>query len=160
MRPDGSLVLLGEQDRRRWDRALIEEGQAIVRGCLRRNQPGAFQLQAAINAVHADAATIGQTDWLQIVALYDQLLAVAPTPVVALNRAVAIGEVRGAAPALALVDGLDLDNYHPFHATRADLLRRWAETARPRPPTGVQPPWHRRTPNGTSSGSVAEVRAE
>jgi RNA polymerase sigma-70 factor, ECF subfamily len=121
---DGSLVLLGEQDRRRWDRALIEEGQAIVRGCLRRNQPGAFQLQAAINAVHADAATIGQTDWLQIVALYDQLLAVAPTPVVALNRAVAIGEVRGAAPALALVDGLDLDNYHPFHATRADLLRR------------------------------------
>src|SRR5438034_1775645 len=123
-RPDGSLVLLGEQDRRRWDRALIEEGQAIVRGCLRRNQPGAFQLQAAINAVHADAATIGQTDWLQIVALYDQLLAVAPTPVVALNRAVAIGEVRGAAPALALVDELDLDNYHPFHATRADLLRR------------------------------------
>jgi len=123
-RPDGSLVLLGEQDRRRWDRALIEEGQAIVRQCLRRNQPGAYQLQAAINAVHADATTLEQTDWLQIVALYDQLLAVAPTPVVALNRAIAIGEVRGAAAALALVDELDLDNYHPFHATRADLLRR------------------------------------
>jgi RNA polymerase sigma-70 factor (ECF subfamily) len=123
-RADGSLVLLGEQDRRRWDRALIEEGQAIVRRCLRRNQPGAYQLQAAINAVHADAATVQQTDWSQIVALYDQLLAVAPTRVVALNRAIAIGEVQGAAPALALVDELDLDNYHPFHATRADLLRR------------------------------------
>src|SRR5437588_4567506 len=124
VRPDGSLVLLSEQDRRRWDRALIEEGQAIVRRCLRRNQPGAYQLQDAINAVPADAATVQQTDWSQIVALYDQLLAVAPTPVVALNRAIAIGEVQGAAPALALVDELDLDNYHPFHATRADLLRR------------------------------------
>ncbi|HEY3208592.1 MAG TPA: RNA polymerase sigma factor [Actinomycetota bacterium] len=123
-RPDGSLVLLGEQDRGRWDRALIEEGQAIVRRCLRRNQPGAYQLQAAINAVHADAPTIEQTDWSQIVALYDHLLAVAPTPVVALNRAVAVGEVQGPAAALALVDELDLDNYHPFHATRADLLRR------------------------------------
>jgi RNA polymerase sigma-70 factor (ECF subfamily) len=123
-RPDGSLVLLAEQDRTRWDRALIDEGQAIVRGCLRRNQPGAYQLQAAINAVHADAATVEQTDWSQIVALYDQLLAIAPTPVVALNRAIAIGEVQGAAAALALVDELDLDNYHPFHAARADLLRR------------------------------------
>jgi RNA polymerase sigma-70 factor, ECF subfamily len=122
--PDGSLVLLGEQDRTRWDRALIEEGQAIVRRCLRRNQPGAYQLQAAINAVHADAATVEETDWSQIVALYDQLLAVAPTPVVALNRAIAIGEVQGAAAALALVEELDLDTYHPFHATRADLLRR------------------------------------
>jgi RNA polymerase sigma-70 factor, ECF subfamily len=122
--PDGSFVLLGEQDRTRWDRALIEEGQAIVRRCLRRNQPGAYQLQAAINAVHADAPTLEETDWSQIVALYDQLLAVAPTPVVALNRAIAIGEVQGPAAALALVDELDLDNYHPFHATRADLLRR------------------------------------
>jgi RNA polymerase sigma-70 factor (ECF subfamily) len=122
--PDGSLVLLGEQDRTRWDRALIEEGQAIVRRCLRRNQPGAYQLQAAINAVHADAPTIEETNWSQIVALYDQLLAVAPTPVVALNRAIAVGEVQGPAAALALVDELDLDNYHPFHATRADLLRR------------------------------------
>ena len=123
-RPDGSLALLGEQDRTRWDRALIEEGQAIVRRCLRRNQPGSYQLQAAINAVHADAATVEETDWSQIVALYDQLLAVAPTPVVALNRAIAIGEVHGAAAALALVDELDLDTYFPFHATRADLLRR------------------------------------
>jgi RNA polymerase sigma-70 factor (ECF subfamily) len=124
IRPDGSLVVLGEQDRRRWDRALIEEGQAIVRRCLRLNQPGTYQLQAAINAAHADAATIEQTDWPQIVALYDQLLAIAPTPVVALNRAIAIGEVRGPSAALALLDELDLDNYHPFHATRADLLRR------------------------------------
>ena len=123
-RPDGSLVVLGEQDRTRWDRVLIEEGQAIVRRCLRRNQPGPYQLQAAINAVHADAPTVEQTDWWQIIALYDQLLAVAPTPVVALNRAIAIGEVRGPAAALALVDDLDLDNYYPFHATRADLLRR------------------------------------
>jgi RNA polymerase sigma-70 factor (ECF subfamily) len=123
-RPDGSLVLLSEQDRTRWDRALIEEGQAIVRRCLRLNQPGAYQLQAAINAVHTDAATVEQTDWSQIVALYDQLFAIAPTAVVALNRAIAIGEVHGAAAALALVDELDLDNYYPFHGTRADLLRR------------------------------------
>ena len=123
-RPDGSLVLLSDQDRTRWDQALIQEGQAILRRCLRRNQPGPYQLQAAINAVHADAGTIEETDWSQIVALYDQLLAVAPTPVVALNRAIAIGEVRGPAAALALVDELELDNYHPFHATRADLLRR------------------------------------
>jgi RNA polymerase sigma-70 factor (ECF subfamily) len=123
-RSDGSLVLLSEQDRTRWDRALIEEGQAIVRLCLRRNQPGAYQIQAAINAVHADAATFEQTDWSQIVALYDQLLEVAPTPVVALNRAIAVGEVQGPAEALALVDELALDNYQPFHATRADLLAR------------------------------------
>jgi RNA polymerase sigma-70 factor (ECF subfamily) len=123
-RPDGSLVLLGEQDRTRWDRALIEEGRAIVRWCLRRNRPGPYQLQAAINAVHADAPTVEQTDWSQIVALYDQLLAVAPTQVVALNRAIAIGEVQGPGAALALVDEMNLDNYYPFHATRADLLRR------------------------------------
>jgi RNA polymerase sigma-70 factor, ECF subfamily len=121
---DGSLVVLGEQDRDGWDRALIEEGQAIVRRCLRRNQPGAYQLQAAINAVHADASTMEDTDWPQIVALYDQLLAVAPTPVVALNRAIAVGEVQGPAAALALVDDLDLDSYYSFHATRADLLSR------------------------------------
>jgi len=124
IRPDGSLALLGEQDRNRWDRSLIEEGHGIVRACLRRNHPGPYQLQAAINAVHADAPTIDQTDWSQIVALYDHLLALTPTPIVALNRAIAIGEVQGAATALALVDELDLDNYHPFHATRADLLRR------------------------------------
>ena len=122
--PDGSLVLLGEQDRTRWDRALIEDGQAIVRACVRRNQPGPYQLQAAINAVHVDAPTVEETDWVQIVTMYDQLLAIAPTPVVALNRAIAIGEVQGPAAALALVDELDLDNYYALHATRADLLRR------------------------------------
>jgi RNA polymerase sigma-70 factor (ECF subfamily) len=121
---DGSLVLLRDQDRARWDRAMIDEGQAIVRACLRRNQPGPYQLQAAINAVHADADSIAATDWAQIVALYDQLLIVAPTPVVELNRAVAVSEVDGPAASLALVEGLNLDNYHPFHATRADLLRR------------------------------------
>ena len=123
---DGSLVLLRDQDRARWDRALIEEGQAIVRACLRRNRPGPYQIQAAINAVHAAAASFDATDWSQIVALYDQLLAVSPTPVVALNRAIAIGEIRGPAAALALVESLgsDRDGYHLFHATRADLLRR------------------------------------
>jgi RNA polymerase sigma-70 factor (ECF subfamily) len=124
IRPDGSLALLGEQDRSRWDRSLIEEGQEIVRACLRLDHPGPYQLQAAINAVHADGPTIDQTDWSQIVALYDHLLAIAPTPIVALNRAIAIGEVHGADAALALLNELDLDNYHPFHATRADLLRR------------------------------------
>jgi RNA polymerase sigma-70 factor, ECF subfamily len=124
IRSDGSLVLLGEQDRTRWDRGLIEEGQAIVRRCLRRNQPGAYQLQAAINAVHADAPTLEETDWSQIVTLYDQLLAISPTPVVAMNRAIAIGEVQGPAAALALVDELALDNYYSFHVTRADLLAR------------------------------------
>jgi RNA polymerase sigma-70 factor, ECF subfamily len=123
-RPDGSLVPLGEQDRTHWDRALIQEGQAILRQCVRRNQPGPNQLQAAINAVHADAATVEETDWQQIVALYDQLLGVTPTPVVALNRAIAIGELQGPAAALPLVEKLDLDNYYAFHATRADLLRR------------------------------------
>jgi RNA polymerase sigma-70 factor (ECF subfamily) len=122
--PDGSLVLLGEQDRTRWDRVMIAEGQAIVRRCLGRNQLGPYQLQAAINAVHADAPTLQQTDWPEIVALYDRLVAVAPTPVVALNRAIAIGELHGPAVALALVEELDLDHYYPFHATRADLLRR------------------------------------
>ncbi len=129
IRPDGSLALLGEQDRGQWDRAMIDEGLTIVRRCLRRNQPGAYQVQAAINAVHADAATFEETDWSQIVALYDQLLELAPTPVVALNRAIAIGEVHGPAAALALVDDLDLDTYHPFHATRADLLGRLGRTS-------------------------------
>ena len=126
---DGSLVLLGEQDRTRWDRALITEGRAILRRCLRRDHPGAYQLQAAINAVHADAATVEQTDWSQIVALYDQLLAISPTPVVALNRAIAIGECQGPAAALALVEELDLDSYYLFHATRADLLWRLGRTS-------------------------------
>jgi RNA polymerase sigma-70 factor, ECF subfamily len=122
--PAGDLVLLADQDRSRWDPALIEEGQRIVRGCLRRNQPGPYQIQAAIAAVHSDAPIAAQTDWRQILALYNQLLALAPTPVVALNRAVAVAEVDGPACALALVDGLALDGYHLHHATRADLLRR------------------------------------
>ena len=122
--PDGRLVLLADQDRDRWDRDRIAEGQAIVRRCLRRNQPGPYQLQAAINAVHSDAPAAAATDWEQILALYDQLLALAPSPVVALNRAVAVAEVEGPEAALALVDELDLDGYHLFHAIRADLLRR------------------------------------
>jgi RNA polymerase sigma-70 factor (ECF subfamily) len=121
---DGSLILLREQDRARWDRTLIEEGQTLVRSCLRRNIPGPYQVQAAINAVHADAASVESTDWGAILALYDQLLALSPTPVVALNRAIALGEVRGPVVALAVVDDLDLDGYYLFHATRADLLRR------------------------------------
>ena len=121
---DGSLVLLGDQDRTLWDRDLIAEGQTLVRACLRRNQPGPYQLQAAINAVHSDAPTAAETDWAQILQLYDHLLAVSPTPVVALNRAVAVAELEGPGPALALVDSLDLAGYHLFHATRADLLRR------------------------------------
>jgi RNA polymerase sigma-70 factor (ECF subfamily) len=123
---NGALVLLADQDRSRWDRALIVEGHAIVRRCLRRDRPGPYQIQAAIQAVHADAATFHATDWSQIVALYDQLLAVAPTPVVALNRAVAVAELDGPGTALELVDRLapELDGYHAFYATRADLLWR------------------------------------
>lgn len=123
-RPDGTFVPLGKQDRSQWNRGLIEEGQAIVRRCLRRDRPGPYQIQAAIHAVHADAATADQTDWHQILALYDQLLALNPTPVVALNRAIAVSEVHGPATALSLVDELDLGNYYAFHATRADLLNR------------------------------------
>jgi RNA polymerase sigma-70 factor, ECF subfamily len=107
-----------------WDRALIEEGHAMVLASIRRNQPGPYQIQAAINAVHADAASIEATDWSQILALYDQLLAVAPTLVVAMNRAIALAEVRGPQAGLEILDGLDLGEYHLFHATRADLLRR------------------------------------
>jgi RNA polymerase sigma-70 factor (ECF subfamily) len=121
---DGDLVLLAHQDRTLWDRALIAEGQDLVRQCLRRNQPGPYQVQASINAVHSDAPTAADTDWRQIVALYDLLMALAPTPVVALNRAVAVAEVEGPVAGLALVDGLDLTRHHLFHAVRADLLRR------------------------------------
>jgi RNA polymerase sigma-70 factor (ECF subfamily) len=122
--PDGELVLLADQDRGRWDRDLIAEGQAIVRRCLRRNQPGPYQIQAAINAVHSDAPTAAATDWGQIVQLYDQLLSLDPSPIAALNRAVAVAEVDGPSAALNLVGGLDLDAYYLFHAIRADLLRR------------------------------------
>ena len=121
---DGSLVLLADQDRALWDRAAIAEAQDLMRWCLWRNRPGPYQLQAAIGAVHADAASAADTDWPQILALYDQLLALAPTPVVALNRAVALAEVHGPAGALALLDGLQLENYYLLHATRADLLWR------------------------------------
>jgi RNA polymerase sigma-70 factor (ECF subfamily) len=127
--PDGSLVLLGAQDRSRWDKAMTAEGRDLVRACLRRNRPGPYQIQAAINAVHSDAATAQDTDWVQILALYDQLLVVAPTPVVALNRLVAVAEVHGPAAALGLADDLGLDGYHLFHATRADLLRRLGRPA-------------------------------
>jgi RNA polymerase sigma-70 factor (ECF subfamily) len=121
---DGALVLLRDHDRSSWDRALIEEGHAIVRACLRRNQPGPYQIQAAINAVHSDAAYFAATDWSQILALYDQLLAMTPTPVVAMNRAIALGEIQGPQVALDVLDGLDLGGYHLFHASRADLLHR------------------------------------
>ncbi|MFE7389032.1 RNA polymerase sigma factor [Streptomyces sp. NPDC057582] len=127
--PDGALVPLAEQDRSRWDHELIAEGQALVRQCLRRDRPGPYQIQAAINAVHSDAPTAAATDWGQILWLYDQLLAQAPTPVVALNRAVAVAEVEGPDAALALVEQLALDRYHVFHAVRADLLRRLGRTA-------------------------------
>ena len=122
--PDGSLVRLADQDRSRWDGDAVVEGQAIVRACLRRGQPGPYQIQAAISAVHSDAATAADTDWGQVLALYDQLLVFVPTDVVALNRAVALAEVAGPAPALTAVDTLDLGDYHLFHAIRADLLAR------------------------------------
>jgi RNA polymerase sigma-70 factor (ECF subfamily) len=125
---DGVLVPLPEQDRSRWDRDEIAEGHDLVRRCLRRNQPGPYQVQGAIAAVHTDAATATQTDWVQILALYDQLVPFVPTPVVQLNRAVAVAEVRGPADALQEVEILDLDGYVPYHATRADLLRRVGRT--------------------------------
>jgi RNA polymerase sigma-70 factor (ECF subfamily) len=125
--PDGSLARLAEQDRRLWDRDLITEGQAIVRACVRRGQPGPYQIQAAINAVHSLAPSLDRTDWGAILTLYDQLHALTPTPVVALNRAVALAEVRGPAAGLAAADdqcSAALDGYYLFHAARADLLRR------------------------------------
>lgn len=124
---DGSLVRLADQDRTLWDSGLIAQGQALVRACLRRNDPGPFQIQAAIAAVHADARRAEDTDWSQIVDLYDHLLAISPYPVVALNRAVAMGELKGAAAALEALDDLDADgfaDYQPYHAARADLLAR------------------------------------
>jgi RNA polymerase sigma-70 factor (ECF subfamily) len=129
----GDLVLLADQDRGRWDRALIAEGQDLVRRCLRRGQPGPYQIQAAIQAVHSDAATVAGTDWRQIVQLYDQLLAITPSPIVALNRAVAVAEVDGPDLGLALTDRIALTDFYLFHAIRADLLRRLgrgAEAAR------------------------------
>lgn len=126
MGPAGELVPLAEQDRSAWNRELIAEGHELVRRCLRRGQPGPYQLQAAINAVHTDGPA---TDWTQVLSLYDQLLAHTPTPIVALNRAVAVAEVHGPALALAIVDELDLPGYHLLPATRADLLARLGRTA-------------------------------
>jgi RNA polymerase sigma-70 factor (ECF subfamily) len=128
---DGAFVRLADQDRTRWDRTRIDEGQALLRRCLVRNRPGPYQLQAAINAVHSDARQAADTDWRQILALYDQLMALTPNPVVALNRAVALAEVEGPAKALTLVDELQLQRYHLWHAVRADFLAklgRWAES--------------------------------
>jgi RNA polymerase sigma-70 factor (ECF subfamily) len=121
---DGSLVLLADQDRGRWDHALLEEGMSLVRRLLARGEPGPFQVQAAISAVHADAPSAAETDWTQIRALYDQLLALTPTPVVAMNRAIAIAETSGPSAALDELSELDLAGYQPYHATRAELLRR------------------------------------
>lgn len=130
------LVSLDEQDRSLWDADLIAEGHALVRACLRRGRPGPFQIQAAINAVHTDAATAADTDWSQVLALYDQLYAVTPTPVVGLNRAIAMGQLKGATAGLAALDAVPaieaLAAYHPLHATRAELLRRAGHEAQAR----------------------------
>ena len=122
--PDGAIVLLADQDRARWDQAMAEEGGPSWPRCIRRGLPGPYQVQAAIAAVHSDAPTAAETDWAQILANYDHLLALSPSPIVALNRAVALAEVSGPADGLAAVDDLDLDDFHLFHATRADLLVR------------------------------------
>lgn len=125
-RQQGSVVLLRDQDRSAWNRSMIEEGHAIVRACIRRDQPGPYQLQAAIQAVHCNAARYDETDWAQIVELYDHLLALTPTPMIAFNRAIAIGEVKGPAAALTAIDALapQLDAYHLMHAARGTMLRR------------------------------------
>jgi RNA polymerase sigma-70 factor, ECF subfamily len=129
---DGQLVSLDEQDRAGWDRALIAEGHALVRECLAVNRPGRYQILAAINAVHTDAPSAQDTDWSQVVALYNQLTVLDPSPVVALNRAVAVAELDGPEVALTLVNGLPLTGYHAWHVTRADLLRRLGRTAEAR----------------------------
>jgi RNA polymerase sigma-70 factor, ECF subfamily len=125
----GELVRLADQDRARWDRGLIAEGQTLVRWCLRLNRPGPYQIQAAIQAVHSDAPTAAATDWRQILQLYDQLLALAPSPIVALNRAVALAEVEGPKAALGSIDSLPLGDYYLFHAIRAELLWRLERAA-------------------------------
>jgi len=124
----GALVSLEQQDRRAWLQPLIDEGRRHLRECLRQNRPGPYQLQAAVNAVHSDASEWSRTDWPQILRSYDQWMAIAPGPVVALNRAVVVAEIEGPTLALQLVDELELAHYHPFHAVRADLLRRLGRT--------------------------------
>jgi RNA polymerase sigma-70 factor (ECF subfamily) len=126
---DGQLVPLAEQDRAGWDRALVAEGHALVRECLAIDRPGRYQLLAAVNAVHTDAPTAADTDWSQVVALYDRLVRLDPSPIVALNRAVAVAELDGPEVGLALVDRLPLTGYHPWHAARAELLRRLGRSA-------------------------------
>ncbi|MBF4767680.1 RNA polymerase sigma factor [Nocardioides agariphilus] len=121
---DGVLVPLMDQDRAAWDGSEIAEGLSLVRECLAVNRPGVYQIQAAVNAVHSTARTGADTDWSQIAALYAQLFSISPTPVVALNRAVAVSELDGPAVGLAEVDRLHLPTYHAWHATRAELLRR------------------------------------
>jgi RNA polymerase sigma-70 factor (ECF subfamily) len=121
---NGELVRLPDQDRALWDPDLIDEGQDLVRACLRRNRPGAYQIQAAIAAVHSDALSAEETDWSQIIELYDQLRAFAPSPIVELNRAIAVAENGDVTGALAAIEGLDLEDYHLYHAVRGDMLRR------------------------------------
>jgi RNA polymerase sigma-70 factor (ECF subfamily) len=123
--PDGDLVVLAEQDRSRWDRAAIADANRLLVRAARHKRPGPYQLQAAIVACHADAATWEDTDWEQIVVLYDMLLSIAPSPVTRLHRAIALRYAAGPEAALAAIDGLAaaLDHYHLFHATRAELLR-------------------------------------
>jgi RNA polymerase sigma-70 factor (ECF subfamily) len=125
----GQLVPLADQDRGSWDRALIDEGHGLVRECLRVNRPGRYQLLAAINAVHTDAPSVAHTEWGQIVALYDLLVARDPSPIVALNRAVALAELDGPEVALAIIDALPLEGYHAWHASRAEMLRRLGRSA-------------------------------
>jgi len=125
----GDLVLLSEQDRTLWDESKIDEGRALMRICLTRNRPGTYQLQAAINAVHSTAPSAARTDWQQILEFYDQLMSIAPSAIVALNRAVAVAEVHGVVHALQLVNAIDLPKYHLYHVVRADLLRRIGRTA-------------------------------
>ena len=135
--PDGTPVLLPDQDRRRWDAALVAEGHDLVRRCLRRGRPGPYQLQAAVQAVHTDAATAEATDWAQILRLYDHLLALAPSPVVALNRAVAVAEVHGPVAGLEALEQVDLPRSHLLPAVRADLLRRLGRAAEARAAYGA-----------------------
>jgi RNA polymerase sigma-70 factor, ECF subfamily len=122
--PSGDLVRLADQDRTLWDPVLIDEGHGLVRACLRRNHPGPYQIQAAIQAVHTDAESAGETDWAQVVQLYDQLFAIAPTPIVALNRAIALAERDGPAEALFALDGIDLPGHHLLHTARGEMLER------------------------------------
>jgi RNA polymerase sigma-70 factor (ECF subfamily) len=154
---EGDMVPLAEQDRSLWDRGLVAEGQVLVRRCLALGQPGPYQIQAAINAVHSDTSSALDTDWRQILVLYDQLMGMSPGPVVALNRAVALAEVEGPAVGLAVVDDLPAEHYYLYHAIRADLLRRLnrgAEAARAYEAAMA------RTQNAAEQGYLRRRRAE